>query len=164
MDSACCRPVVVECNLWASCGEPPPLFVVERCSLALCFPLFLLSFFFEQMDRFVLWAWRVASSFFFFCLGLGLCLLLQSSFQLLFMVLVAWQPFVPRLFDTVSNTSASPFNNQPIEVELTSFLVTGSLFWCGWLVNKRIGIHSVCSLFSFWLLLCSREAFLFVLL
>ena len=48
MDSARCRPVVVECNLWASCGEPPPLFVVERCSFALCFPPFLFLFLLEQ--------------------------------------------------------------------------------------------------------------------
>ena len=124
MDSARCRPVVVECNLWASCGEPPPLFVVERCSFALCFPLFFLFSFLLKMDRFVLWAWRMASSFFFSCLELGLCLLLQSSSHFL----VAWQPFVPRLFDTVSNTSGAPFNNQPIEGELSPFLLSQALF------------------------------------
>ena len=38
------------------------------------------------------------------------------------------------------------------------------LYCCSNLVYKRMGIHSVCSLFSFWLLLCSREALLFFLL
>ena len=71
-----------------------------------------------------------------------------------FLVLVAWQPFEFRLFDKVSNTSRAPFNNQPIEGELTSFLVTGS--FCIVvpinvvdLVQRRMGIHSVCSLLSF---------------
>ena len=163
MDSACCRPVVVECNLWASCGEPPPLFVVERCSFALCFPLFLLSFFFEKMDRFVLRAWRVASSFFFSCLGLGLCLLLQSSFQLLFLLLgsLLYLDYSTRcqiLVEPHSTTNLLRVSSPPF------FCHRLFLYCCSNLVYKRMGIHSVCSLFSFCLLLRSREAFLFFLL
>jgi len=72
----------------------------------------------------------LARGFFFFLLlpRFGAVPAVAIIFSTPFHGFVAWQPFVPRLFDTVSNTSASPFNNQPIEVELTSFLVTGSLF------------------------------------
>ena len=72
----------------------------------------------------------LAHGFFFFLLlpRFGAVPAVAIIFSTPFPFLRSWQPFVPRLFDTVSNTSGAPFINQPIgEGELSSFLVTGSL-------------------------------------
>ena len=128
-----CR--LVECNLWAS-GPLElnlPLCLSSNVALSPC--AFRSFFSFPFSTR---WmdlccdpgAWLLL--FFFFASGGGCTyMLLQSSSQLLFLFLVLGGLFQEsRLFDTVSNSSGVPFNNQSIEGELTSFFLSQPLLSC----------------------------------